>query len=48
MQLTDVVKQCIPFILACYEDKNADSANDARHNQWMMKLSKNVVNAPKR
>jgi hypothetical protein len=38
-----VVKQCIPFILACYGDKDTDSANDARYNLWMMKVSKNVA-----
>jgi hypothetical protein len=47
VQLKDVVKQCIPFILACYGDKDSGSANDARYNLWMMKVSKNVANAPK-
>jgi hypothetical protein len=34
VQLKDVVKQYIPFILTCYGYKDTDSANDARYNLW--------------
>ena len=47
VELKDVVKKCTPFVLACYGEKDTNSANDARHNVWMKKMSKNVANAPK-
>jgi hypothetical protein len=46
VQLKDVVKQCITFIIAWNEYKDIDSANNARYNLWMMKVNKST-NAPK-
>ena len=45
--MKEVIKQCTPFLLACYAVDDTDSSNETRYNLWMIKVIKNIGNAPK-